>query len=298
MWYNNYILNFIIGGINMDEQYINKNIYQDTRLFSVCRAGYGKTEKTFYIERDKSYPFCNIHYIIDGEMIVEFRGAQHTVKKGQLFILPPFEAHKYWSVGSYDLELNWLEFLCGSMYNIPEEISKSGNPVLSVSESNKVNKYIKHILHLLYNEPFPKYRISKTIYSVLIYLLEASDKHNSKSISRSNLKMIDEVLQYIDGNIKINLGIRELAKVCGYSTSYFGKFFLKIVGTTPAKYILNRRISLAKEQLCQSNVKLENLALSLGFYDTSHFIRLFKKAEGLTPAEFKKQIISYTSFSN
>ena len=288
----------LIGGEGMPVQYLGKNIYQDAKLFTVSRAGYGKMVKTFHIERDKSCPFCHIHYVTNGQMIVEFRGVKHTVPKGQLFILPPFEAHKYWSTGPDDLELNWLEFSCGGMCDILKGILKNGNPVFSISTSYNANRYIRHILRVLKNEPFPKYYLSKVIYSILVALIEACDNNNSKNISRSNLDMIKVVLEYIDSNIQSEIDTKVLANISGFSKSYFRMLFLKIMDMTPAKYILNKRISLAKDLLYKGNVKLDTLAISLGFYDTSHFTRLFKKVEGLTPSEFKKQMKSYTNFPN
>ena len=59
--------------------------------------------------------------------------------------------------------------------------------------------------------------------------------------------------------------------------------------TTPANFILQRRISRAKYLLITTNESLEAIAEALGFCNTSHFIARFKAPEKVTPTEYRKQ---------
>jgi AraC-like DNA-binding protein len=60
-------------------------------------------------------------------------------------------------------------------------------------------------------------------------------------------------------------------------------------GLTPGKYILDRRIITAGEQLRSGEgaSKITDLAYSLGFNDLSHFTRVFRKKFGQSPTEFR-----------
>lgn len=119
-------------------------------------------------------------------------------------------------------------------------------------------------------------------------------KHKSCSMLRESKKYdIQKVKNYISCNLLESLTMDQLAKIINYNSQYFTKLFQKLEGITLTKYILNTRISSAKDCLSNNDVKIDLLAERLGFCNAIHFIRKFKKAEGLTPDEFRKESISY-----
>ena len=57
-------------------------------------------------------------------------------------------------------------------------------------------------------------------------------------------------------------------------------------------FLRNLRVSKAKELLLQDNMKVNDIALAVG-YDTVHvFLRNFKQVTGMTPTEYKKHVSS------
>lgn len=277
----------------MSSIYINEQINKDFALFTLNRCGNGRVMNDFCIERDEAYPFCNIHYINKGKMMVEFRNRTFSVGEGQLFILPPFEAHKYWDDNSGGLELSWLEFSGGATAELVGSIIEIGQPIFFLPEGKRINAYINRMKAMLEKQRLSNYAVSKIIYSILINLMEQNNNNSIATIHINEKNALYKVTQYIEKNLSGELGIKELSQVANYSQSYFSKLFIKLYGITPSKYVLERRILKAKELLCKHNEKVDVIAQLLGFYDTSHFVRVFKKAEGTTPAEFRKHSMLY-----
>ena len=58
------------------------------------------------------------------------------------------------------------------------------------------------------------------------------------------------------------------------------------LGTTPHRYLLMRRLELARE-LIHNGRPLVDVALDTGFADQAHFTRAFRSAFGLTPARYR-----------
>ena len=55
------------------------------------------------------------------------------------------------------------------------------------------------------------------------------------------------------------------------------KKFRQKYGMTPMEFDRRLRIDAAADLIVSSNRTMEDIALSLGFYDVFHFIRTFKK---------------------
>ncbi|MDR9825869.1 AraC family transcriptional regulator [Vibrio sp. FNV 38] len=101
---------------------------------------------------------------------------------------------------------------------------------------------------------------------------------------------IADIVQYIDENLPNQLQEEALAEKCHYSVTYFSKLFSKSMGVSFKDYLINKRISLAKEMLIEDkSAKIAVVAYQCGYKDVSYFSRIFKKRTGLTPAIYRQQ---------
>jgi AraC-like DNA-binding protein len=78
----------------------------------------------------------------------------------------------------------------------------------------------------------------------------------------------------------------ELESVAGLSRYDLARQFRLMVGTSPHRYLLMRRLDLARELLHRER-PLVDVACDAGFADQAHFTRVFKSAFGLTPARYR-----------
>lgn len=82
----------------------------------------------------------------------------------------------------------------------------------------------------------------------------------------------------------------ELAKESGISKFHLIRIFKKGAGTSPAKYLNQIKIDLAKHWLLKSNKSVLSIAMDLGFSDLSTFNKAFKKALGVAPTAYKRSL--------
>lgn len=102
--------------------------------------------------------------------------------------------------------------------------------------------------------------------------------------------------QYIDTIYKIietrytdiNLGTAMIAEEIKVSPNYLSSYFADKTGGKLSEYITQFRIDKAKKLLSEEEIKIGDIANSVGFYNANVFIRAFKKAEGITPGQFRK----------
>lgn len=79
-----------------------------------------------------------------------------------------------------------------------------------------------------------------------------------------------------------------LAKKMGISHDRFRKKFKQFTGTTPANYLLARRLEAACGMLHDRSLGLKEIAALCGFCDLYHFSKRFKQRLQLTPTQYRE----------
>jgi AraC-like DNA-binding protein len=125
----------------------------------------------------------------------------------------------------------------------------------------------------------------------LLQILKEDASRGASGVSLPNRidPRIETVLQYIEIHNKENPSLKFLAEKAFMHPRYFLARFKKATGLSPHRYLLERKISKAKDYLGLSEEALLNTGEHLGFHDYSHFYRTFKKVTGMTPGEFVKK---------
>ena len=94
---------------------------------------------------------------------------------------------------------------------------------------------------------------------------------------------------YMNHHFKYNIPLATFAKLTGRSLSTFKRDFTKIFGTTPEKWLQQKRLEQAHYLISKRAMRPSEVYLEVGFESLSHFSYSFKKAFGLTPTELTEQ---------
>ncbi len=99
---------------------------------------------------------------------------------------------------------------------------------------------------------------------------------------------INTAIEYIMQNLAAKLSIAELARLCCMSERSFRDAFFAHTNMTPHEYIQQKRMNTAIELLRQSNLRIKEVAHSLGFANQYYFSRAFRDHFGISPSAYKK----------
>jgi len=78
----------------------------------------------------------------------------------------------------------------------------------------------------------------------------------------------------------------ELESITGLTRYDLARQFRTMLGTSPYRYLLMRRLGFARERI-HARRPLADVACEAGFADQAHFTRVFKAAFGLTPGRYR-----------
>jgi AraC family transcriptional regulator len=95
--------------------------------------------------------------------------------------------------------------------------------------------------------------------------------------------------EYIEAHLATNVSLLDLAAECRLSPSHFGRAFKLSTGTTPHRWLVERRVARARHLLVRSDNTLADIAQACGFADQSHLAREFRRMEGVGPSAWKRR---------
>lgn len=81
-----------------------------------------------------------------------------------------------------------------------------------------------------------------------------------------------------------------LADLCHLSPSEFSRAFTREQGSTFAHFVLEYRITMARNFLAEPHMTISQAAFSAGFNDTSYFSRAFRRLAGVTATEYQRHV--------
>ncbi|OUS76391.1 hypothetical protein B1748_11945 [Paenibacillus sp. MY03] len=98
----------------------------------------------------------------------------------------------------------------------------------------------------------------------------------------------ETVLDKIDMHYGSELSIEQFAKEMNMSVGHFSRSFKEAVGEKYMDYLLRRRLDEAKRLLLGTDLKIDDIALRVGYLSRNSFIKAFRKNEGVTPGKYRE----------
>ncbi|GFR37133.1 putative HTH-type transcriptional regulator YdeC [Insulibacter thermoxylanivorax] len=127
------------------------------------------------------------------------------------------------------------------------------------------------------------------LYMMLALML--ADRKPTSAPSRSEalrIERLKQVLSYIHRHYQEPIRIKDLAEELNMSEEHFCRFFKKMMKRSAVSYINEYRMQQAKMLLTETDSKILDVALQVGFDNLSYFITVFKQHHGITPSQYRK----------
>ncbi|SFT15889.1 response regulator [Paenibacillus sp. BC26] len=99
--------------------------------------------------------------------------------------------------------------------------------------------------------------------------------------------VVQKALDLMNEQFKENLSLRSVAESVFLSPNYLGALFRSELGVSFTDQLIHIRVNKAKEMLQNSQLKLYEVAESVGYQNIGYFTSLFKRITGFSPKEYR-----------
>jgi AraC-like DNA-binding protein len=84
------------------------------------------------------------------------------------------------------------------------------------------------------------------------------------------------------------IGLSDIARECGLSTSHFARSFKTSFGVSTHRWLTQHRIDYSKQLISQTSMSLTEIAIQSGFNDQAAFTRTFHQLVGVSPGRWRR----------
>lgn len=184
-----------------------------------------------------------------------------------------------------------LKFSDTISYKESEEHFESDG-VLRVNVDDFLLSYIKSLEVYFEAQDHPNTSVIRLKFEELLLNIFTSKKNIEiasylYSLQSSNSVQLKQIMM---DNYPYNLKLEEYAQLANMSLSTFKRNFKSVFKESPGRWIVNKKIALARQFLKTSDKTVNEIAYDCGFEDPSHFIKVFKKRENITPLAYRNSL--------
>lgn len=103
-----------------------------------------------------------------------------------------------------------------------------------------------------------------------------------------SIQLIQQAINYMEEHICEDMNYADVAKSIHMSSYNFHRTFSFIVGMTANEYIRSRRLTLAAQELQETDLSVIDAAYKYGYDSPESFSKAFSRFHGSTPKQAKK----------
>ena len=191
--------------------------------------------------------------------------------------------HKYGADKSEPYEKIFINFFSGIFADIFASYGHSGKVVFPNSGCEKYFEELLDVAKKCSDNEQVYLEVSEIIFKIIIELAKNANQKQKVSYVANIVK------EALDNSIYRKVTVEELAKEINFSKSQMTREFRKYYGVTPYKYLLDRKIVIAKRLLVSTSMRVHEISEALGFIDAYYFSDIFKTKTGLSPLVYRRE---------
>ncbi len=227
---------------------------------------------------------CLIHYVVSGSGTLTVGGRSFPVEKNQAFLILPDQLVSYQASQEDPWEYYWLGFSTTGDSLLRQLGMASESPVLPVKHGRLFRQYILDIYDSRGTEAWNKARMLGNAYLLLAMLAE---EHGISTEGQTG-QLVQKAADFMENNYANNITVEDTAEFAGVSRSSLYRAFMEQLNCSPSRYLCEIRMEHAKRLLRDTELRINEVAHSVGIADALYFSRLFLKETGVSPSAYRR----------
>ncbi len=229
--------------------------------------------------------------VTEGSGTLQYDGNNYVVPSGSCVFIDCRKPYSHCS--SKDLwKLHWVHFYGPNMAGIYQKYKeRGGHPCFSTNHMNEYLQLLDNIYNIASSSFYVKdMKIFEKLTALLTLLMEDSwSSGKNKTKNPVGKRDLQDIKNYLDIHFTEKIMLEDLSEKFFINKYYLTRVFKEQFGISIGSYLLQQRVTQAKQMLRFTDHSIEFIATQCGMPDANYFARAFKKLEGITPGEYRKQ---------
>lgn len=255
----------------------------------ITDIGYYPKAKYHYRKRDtaiKEYVFI---YCVEGKGWYFVNNKRFEVNKDQYFILPADQPHEYGADKEDPWTIYWIHFRGAfAHYYVSNSLTPLDiTPNRTSRITSRINMFEEIFQTLDHSYAIENIRYAMATFQHYLASLRYIQQYREAVSSSDDKDLVNMVIHYFEENIERNLTLKGISDFVRISPSHLLTIFKQKIGYSPLNYFILLKIKKACELLDNSDMKINQISLKLGYDDPYYFSRLFSKIMGMSPKSYR-----------
>ena len=228
-------------------------------------------------------------YCVKGGGWCELAGHLHTVRAGDLLVLPPDVPHACGAHVSNPWTIHWALATGGNIREYLNELGTSTKaPLVWMGDDLQLARLFNEVVRTL-EQGTAFLNLLHASHS-LAHLLAVMIRHRHEQTrdTSDSVQKVAEGIIYMSEHLDQPMRVSALAALANLSPAHFSMLFKEQTGCSTRDYLHLLRIHRACQLLRSSTLNVKEIATRLGYQDQFHFSRQFKAFQGVSPSEYRE----------
>ncbi len=237
------------------------------------------------------HDYCEVYFNLQGDVSFSVENTIYPVQSGDLIITMPNEVHYciYNANCTHEHYCLWIRATEPFQSLLSPFFERERGQGNRIRLDDRAKDELQRWLSTLLRERDEEHRITVKSGAAVMNILDLLNDVKHQTAAPLHLPdLLKRILAHIDRELDKDCSVHELCETFFISRSSLGRLFKQYLGTTPSKYVENKRLALAK-RLLEEGLSVQTTCERCGFPDYSHFIALFRTRFGITPLQYQKQ---------
>ena len=295
----------ILNGNDIDlSLYMNgkNNIINSEKLLADGKLITVRKHTRFIDFPKHTHDYIEVVYMCSGKTTHIINGEKLTLETGELLFLNQNVKQEIKKADNDDIAVNFIilpQFFEQMLYLLGEEETPLRNFVVDCllngnSNSNylhfkvadilPIQNLVENLIYTLIHNTQNKRKINQTTMGLLfMQLMNYTDR---LKVNNAEQEAIFEVLKYIEKHYADG-SLTEISNKLHYDIYWLSREIKKKTGKTYTELVQEKRLSKAAFLLKNSNAKISDIGITVGYDNLSYFHKIFAKEFNKTPREYR-----------
>jgi AraC-like DNA-binding protein len=221
-----------------------------------------------------------------GTLSMKEGDSDFAVGAGQTLILFPGRRHRGTAPYPSDLSFYWVHFTLPSRGRRPN--GRSGRVVVPQHAVAARPELLEELFRrFLDDQQTGQLTPPQADLLVALMLIEAARPRATQPEGLA-AALAEQAMRIVRTRFHEPIGASDVARELSANADYLGRVFRVTHGATLTETLHRRRVSAARRLLCDSALRIGEIARECGFSDLSHFRDVFHRHAGMSPGQYRR----------